>query len=210
MGGSVSIHLPHFGHLTFEEQADLLMPDYALKREFDFQPGDWTIADESWRKIASDHDIMNRFYEAFFRISASQDTTLVDIHGTGLKTKIQFVINVFAEALIMTKEMDETLIKSTVQKYVHHYLYDMGLRVHHFRNVGFIMIRTFEECENPHWNEESRIVWHKLVSLILWYLIVAGLQQEHSLSHDELAAIESKFHGETVTSVSITSTSASE
>lgn len=154
---------------------------------------DLDVAEAAWYKITHDKEVLSRFFDTFFRISEElQDGDIAGAHGKGLKTKSKFIVDVFGDCLKMLRAGNQDAINKLVEKNCHRYLTEMGLRVPHYIKVGQVMIRCFEECDNPYWNEESRAAWHKLVSVIVKLLIRIGLKVEAHLSPEELEAIAAR------------------
>lgn len=72
-----------------------------------------------------------------------------------------------------------------------------GIRVTKYVIVGEVMLRSFENCDNPYWNPEAKEAWTNIVSAVIKLLIRAGLKVEAELSPEELANAGSRIlHGD--------------
>ena len=158
---------------------------------------DIDAAAASWKHIIDDSALLSRFFDAFYRITAEADsdggTGLGDVHGSGLKTRAKFVVDVFTDAFKMLRGTDAE-IKRTIQANCHHYLHDMGMRATQYGVVGNVMIRALNECGNDAWHVDHLDAWTKIVMKLVQELVRGGLREEAMLSPDELAANTLRFH----------------
>jgi hemoglobin-like flavoprotein len=193
MGGGLS--LPHCCHHdAISAQAAKMISELpaCYVQDAVLTTADLDIADASWHNITHDKDLLSRFFDTFFRVSAELgDETIKDAHGTGLKTRSKFIVEVFGDALKMLRS-EPAEIDKIVEKHCHHYLADNGLRVPQYILVGQVMFRTFEECENPYWNDDARAAWKNALSVIIKLMVRAGLIVESKLTPEELEAVTKK------------------
>jgi hemoglobin-like flavoprotein len=188
-----------FSHLCpqhrVREQGDKMiaeMPDVFL-RDAAVTEHDLDVGDKAWHQITKEKELLSRFFDAFFRIMAEfGDSSISDAHGTGLKTRSKFIVDVFSDSLKMLRAGSPQAINKIVETNCRRYLVEMGLRVPQYLIVGQVMMRCFEECDNPYWGEEPRLAWRRITSVICKLLIRAGLKVEAELTPEELASIGSK------------------
>jgi hemoglobin-like flavoprotein len=191
MGGGIS--MPHCCpfHAVREQAAKMIaeLPRVYLQQAV-VTVEDLDVADASWYKVTHDKELLSRFFDAFFRISAELgDQSVAEAHGSGLKTKSKFIVEVFGDSLKILRGGDQAAINKKVEENCHHYLVDMGLRVPQYVVVGQVMMRTFEECANPYWTERDRVAWRNIVSVVIKLLVRIGLQVEAKLTPEELASV---------------------
>jgi hypothetical protein len=196
MGGAVS-GLPHFcTRDRVREQADKMISELSplfLQEDAAIEIEDIEAAEKSWVLIINDKDILSRFFDTFFRICAEYgDASIAEAHGTGLKTKSKFIVKAFTDCLKLLRVGDPDTTSKAVEKNCRVYLTEYGLRVPQYIIVDEVMMRSFEECENEHWNERARIAWRKIVSYFVKLLIRVGLQVEAELSPEDLANVSGK------------------
>lgn len=106
-----------------------------------------------------------------------------------MKIQSRALVGMMNAILKLIKPLDDASLREGLTKIAKGHCHNRGVRAWQYPIVGEIVLATYEKCLGDGWDEQTRVAWIKIFSIVLSITVPAALAEEKTLSKEELNQI---------------------